>query len=118
MLGKCQRQDVPHIDSTAFGIVMNGMVAELYVSWKSDDGLILVQMIDDFLLRRPEHFLALRNRVRSIVEWGMGERFTNVKSALDIFSEEETRDAGGPKARPPPDVSSTPSMKRLRMSDA
>ncbi|KAH8687085.1 hypothetical protein BGZ61DRAFT_533722 [Ilyonectria robusta] len=118
MIEQFQRQDVPHIDSTAFGIAMNGMIAKLFVSWKNGDGLILAQKIKEFVLERPEEFIALRNCVRSIVEWGMGERFTNVKRALDIFSEEETRDAGGPKTRPPPDGSSAPSTKRPRMSDA
>lgn len=97
---------------------MNGTIAKLFVSWKSDDDLILAQKIKEFVLERPEEFLALRNCVRSIIDWGMDERFNNVKRALDIFSEEEKRRAGGPKARSPPDGSSAPSKKRPRMSDA
>ncbi|KAH7002207.1 hypothetical protein EDB80DRAFT_685384 [Ilyonectria destructans] len=116
--GKCRRQNVPQIDSTSFGIAMNGTIAKLFVSWKSDDDLILAQKIKEFVLERPEEFLALRNCVRSIIDWGMDERFNNVKRALDIFSEEEKRRAGGPKARSPPDGSSAPSKKRPRMSDA
>jgi hypothetical protein len=73
------------LNDAVFGIVANGGVARVYVTcaWGKNRGHTL--RVASFLLKDPEHHLKLYKLVRSIVEWGNGERLREILSALRLI---------------------------------
>ncbi|KAG9253023.1 uncharacterized protein F5Z01DRAFT_637776 [Emericellopsis atlantica] len=65
------------INSAALSVAMTNSEARLYIT-----------CVDDFLLHDPARYLAFHTYVRNIIDWGVGERLGEIRSALAALSEE------------------------------
>jgi hypothetical protein len=106
------------IDNVSYSMAMDNNTAHLFISWKEDDMSYCLQRVGCFLLSHPEHLKEFRNLVRNILKWGMDERLTQVKDALDVILEENRRKAAeDAKARRPlSDAESNDSKKHKSSS--
>ncbi|CAK7213822.1 hypothetical protein SCUCBS95973_001929 [Sporothrix curviconia] len=75
--------------SAAFSIAMNGTEARLYVTWVVDgegDGVFCMQKVDSFLMQKPADYLAFRDYVLNIVDWGQTTRLERFRAIFDMLS--------------------------------
>jgi hypothetical protein len=79
------------LNDVVFGIVANGGVARVYVTYAWCKGTEHTLKVASFLLEDPEHHLKFYKLVRSIIAWGNGERFEGILSALRVIR------LGGPR---------------------
>ncbi|KAH6968330.1 hypothetical protein DER45DRAFT_531991 [Fusarium avenaceum] len=79
------------LNDAVFGIVANGGVARVYVTYAWYQGTEHTLKVASFLLEDPEHHLKFYKLVRSIIAWGKGERLEGVLSALRVIR------LGGPR---------------------
>ncbi|KAI1149631.1 hypothetical protein F4825DRAFT_468843 [Nemania diffusa] len=94
---------VQRVDNLSYSIAVNNNMAQLYISWKGDDLKFYLQRVGAFLLSDPEHFKSFRKQVRNILDWGKDTRLTQIKDALDIIFEENSKKAAEhAKSRQPP----------------
>jgi hypothetical protein len=75
---------VSPVDTTVFGIAMNGSEARLFVSWKEDEKYYM-QQIKALLVQEPEQYLLLRRFVRNVLEWGIVCRRAQIGDVLDAL---------------------------------
>ncbi|TAQ85618.1 hypothetical protein B7494_g6070 [Chlorociboria aeruginascens] len=75
------------INSAAFSLAITGTEARLYISWKHNEHDYYMQRVKCFALLDPEHYVEFRKHVLNIVDWGKGERFNEVREALDLAME-------------------------------
>ena len=94
----------PKVDSPVFSIAMDNNIARLFVSWQTEDGFgYNTVRVKDFSVQRPEIYILFRRYVHNILDWGYGERFDQVRAALDFLIADSRREAAAPsKVRGPP----------------
>ncbi|KAK3898181.1 hypothetical protein C8A05DRAFT_38238 [Staphylotrichum tortipilum] len=51
------------VDNVVFSVAMNGLAAQLYVSWKTDELKYCMANVNSFLLQDPEHYIEFRKMV-------------------------------------------------------
>ncbi|CAJ0539126.1 Ff.00g068950.m01.CDS01 [Fusarium sp. VM40] len=79
------------LNDAVFGIVANGGVARVYVTYAWYKGTEHTLKVASFLLEDPERHLKFYKLVRSIIAWGNGERLEGILSALRVIR------LGGPR---------------------
>jgi hypothetical protein len=93
-LRECEVGETGVIDNFAFSIAMNGLVAQLYVSWKADEPRYCTANIKSFLLQDPEHYRELRKMVLNILDWGREYRLEEIHSSLEgLLESSDKREA-------------------------
>ncbi|KAI0398977.1 hypothetical protein F4802DRAFT_83435 [Xylaria palmicola] len=99
-------EDTQTISNAVFGITMHGTEARLFVSWKHNDPTeprYYMQKINSFALQEPQAYTEFHKCVQNIIDWGMGERLTEIRNALDRLQEaDRQRVSKEAKSRPPP----------------
>ncbi|SPJ73825.1 uncharacterized protein FTOL_03555 [Fusarium torulosum] len=85
-LSEVYNGNVPEQSNDAVsGIVANGGVARAYVTYVWGKDVEYTLKVASFLLEDLEHHLKFYKLVRSIVEWGNGERLRQILSALRLI---------------------------------
>ncbi|KAM0430611.1 hypothetical protein ACHAQK_010562 [Fusarium lateritium] len=79
------------LNDAVFGIVANGGVARVYVTYAWGKNVEHTLKVASFLLEDPEHHSKFYKLVRNIIEWGNGERLREILSALKLIQ------LGGPR---------------------
>ncbi|CAK7212663.1 hypothetical protein SBRCBS47491_001543, partial [Sporothrix bragantina] len=97
-----------HLDDSVENIVYTMAIddrnALVYVAWTSGGGSGLLdsselryhmQLVDEFVLSRPQEFAAFRHCVYNVLDWGKGARQTAICKALDIIFDATKKKPGG-----------------------
>lgn len=109
------------INSATFSMAVNGSEARLYISWKDSElNYYYTHRVEGFYLQEPASYLQFRKYVRNIIDWGNGQRMTEIRKSLDCLLEESiNRSSEATKFRQSPsDSSGTSRTKNHKSSPA
>ncbi|KAJ8127247.1 hypothetical protein O1611_g6392 [Lasiodiplodia mahajangana] len=107
-LEQLRRKDVELVNSAAFGVVMDGTDARVYVSWKQNKTDFYMQCVEYLAVQNPSHYLLFRRYIRNIIGWGMGERLQVIRKSLDLLpGGKGGKTSGVAKSDPPASPSSS-----------
>lgn len=99
------RQD-HYVESTVFGIAMNGNEVRLYVAWlvnwlvdkdddddyKYDGQTFYMADVECFVLRRPDDLQYFRRTVRNIFDWAKTDRLKDYRRALKVVVDDKLKE--------------------------
>ncbi|KAK3316531.1 hypothetical protein B0H66DRAFT_604817 [Apodospora peruviana] len=85
--GLGREHDKP-VNTAVFGLAMNNVEARLFVAWQPVDGAFHARQIKSFFFHELTHLVQLRTYVLNIMDWGIGERLAEIKSALVVIFKE------------------------------
>ncbi|KAK8867592.1 hypothetical protein PGQ11_006170 [Apiospora arundinis] len=78
------------LHDATFSVAMNQSVAEIYVSWRTEDGLgYRMQDVACFFIKKPEEYLQFCRCVKNIMDWGKGSRLKLIQEALKFVEEDQ-----------------------------
>ncbi len=69
-LNQCEADSPETVDNFVFSIAMNGIAAQLYLTWKADEQKYHMAQVKSFLFQDPKHYLEFRKMVLNILDWG------------------------------------------------
>jgi hypothetical protein len=93
--------EVKQYTSVVFSTATTGSEGRLYIAWVEDETTYM-QLIEDYLLRRPAELLLFRSHQRNIIDWGNEVRFPALQDLLDkhISSKEIVKSVQAKPRRP------------------
>ncbi|KAK8131087.1 hypothetical protein PG984_007525 [Apiospora sp. TS-2023a] len=95
-----QYDGAPKVNNAVFSVATDQSYGELYVSWSSESGKrYYTRRIGMYALGREDGLAEFRRHIHGICDWGKGQRWKDIRSALQFIVKKDRKESDAVRTR-------------------